>query len=95
MVEECERLHPARGILLISARVPDRCGSANDAGRPRIGVELGGELFGTELAACLVERTKAALDNTELPRCVYGWRGEFRLEFPHPKIEIAEAEKEQ
>ncbi|HTP25286.1 MAG TPA: hypothetical protein VMK12_06440, partial [Anaeromyxobacteraceae bacterium] len=53
-----------------------------------IAVDYGGELVGSDLASCLAEATRAMLKTFQPPGCVYGWRGEFRLQFPHPKIEI-------
>jgi hypothetical protein len=88
MVAACDKRNPQKGILTVFAKVPDTCGLEDELGRPRITVEYGGELFGSEVWACMKTATEQALSRVEPPACTYGWVGEWRLDFPHPKVEI-------
>jgi hypothetical protein len=88
MVGSCEATHPARGVLLVTAHVPDTIMPEEAPGPRRIVVEYGGPLFGSPLARCLTEATQRVLNDFQVPDGVFGGLGEWRLEFPHPKIEL-------
>jgi RNA polymerase sigma factor (sigma-70 family) len=90
LVAACERRFPAKGTLTVLAKVPETCGLAVKPGGPQLSVEYGGELMGSELAACLRSGTEQALARVEAPGCTYAWGHEWRLDFPNPKVEISE-----
>jgi hypothetical protein len=94
MVAACERRHPAKGSLTIMAKVPETCGVAEKPVGPLITMQYGGELMDSGLAHCLRSATEQALARIEPPGCTYAWLHEWRLDFPHPKIELKASDEE-
>jgi hypothetical protein len=70
------------------AKVPETCGAAEKPGGPLITVQYGGELMDSSLANCLRSATEQPLARMEPPGCTYEWLYEWRLDFPHPKVEL-------
>jgi hypothetical protein len=89
IVAECEKHHPSSGALSVSVSVPERCAVEAQRNVPPIGVEYGGELVGSELWSCMKSATAQVLKQVEPPACTYQWAGEWRLEFPHPRIDLS------
>jgi RNA polymerase sigma factor (sigma-70 family) len=91
MVAACEKQSPAKGALTILVRVPETCGPSADSDGRRITVEYGGELGSSPLASCLRLATDQVTAQLDLPGCSYGWVQEWRLDFPHPKIDLPDS----
>jgi RNA polymerase sigma factor (sigma-70 family) len=88
IVAACEKRHPAKGSLTVLAKVPETCGLAEKPNESPITVQYGGELMNSALANCLRMATDQVLSRVEPPGCTFAWLSEWRLDFPHPKIEI-------
>jgi hypothetical protein len=88
IVGSCETRYPAQGVLLVTARVPSTIVPEEASGPRKIVVEYGGPLFGSAVSRCLTEATQRILNDFEVPDGVFGGLGEWRLDFPHPKIEL-------
>ena len=94
MVRACERRNPAQGSLTIMARVPETCGLAEKPSEPLITLQYGGELMDSELADCLRMTIDQALARLEPPDCTFSWLHEWRLDFPHPNLELKASDEE-
>lgn len=94
IVTACERRHPAQGSLTLMAKVPETCGLADKPTEPLITVQYGGELINSALADCLREAIAQALDRLEPPACTFAWLHEWRLDFPHPSLELKASDEE-
>ena len=88
IVGSCEASHPAQGVLLVTAHVPSTIAPEETSGPRKIVVEYGGPLFASPVARCLTEATQRILNDFEVPDGVFGGLGEWRLDFPNPKIEL-------
>jgi hypothetical protein len=82
---------PSQGVLTVSVKVPESCGVQGQRNSLPITVEYGGELIGSELWSCMKSATEQELKRIELPACIYQWGAEWRLEFPHPKLDLSGA----
>lgn len=94
MVTACERRHPAQGTLTLMARVPETCRLGDEPTEPPITLRFGGELMNSALADCLKVTLDRALARLEPPACTHAWLHEWRLDFPHPALEIEGLEEQ-
>jgi hypothetical protein len=91
LVAQCDKRHPSQGVLTVSVKVPESCGAQGQRNSLPITIEYGGELIGSELWSCMKSATEQELKRIELPACIYQWGAEWRLEFPHPTLDLSGA----
>ncbi len=94
MVTACERRHPAKGSLTLLARVPETCGVEDPPSEALITMQYGGELMDSALADCLRMAMDQALKDLEPPGCTFAWLHEWRLDFPHPSLDLKASDEE-
>lgn len=94
LVTACERSHPAQGSLTLLARVPETCGVEDQPSEPLITLQYGGELMDSALADCLRMAIDQALKDLEPPGCTFAWLHEWRLDFPHPSLDLKASDEE-